>query len=82
MRWVLFGLGAITGLAGYGILGNAETIFHEMMAGTMFICSAVFISGAGIVEAIERTSKDWLRALHAKRDKRIITSNKGDNRNS
>ena len=69
MRILLFVLAILAFLLGVGILAIAKSAIHEIQAFILFLIGAVFLSGAGIVEAVnslgrklasfnERTSND------------------------
>lgn len=58
MRVLLFILAILAFLAGGAILGGAKSAIHEIEAFILFLISAVFISGAGIVEAVNRLRKE------------------------
>lgn len=58
MRILLFLLAILTFLAGCGILAGAKSAIHEIEGFILFLMSAVFISGAGIVEAINLLRKE------------------------
>ena len=57
MRVILFVLAGLAFLAGAGIFSVAESAIHEIEAFMLFLISAVFISGAAVVEAIIMISK-------------------------
>ena len=58
MRFLLFVLAVLAFLAGGGILAGARSAIHEIEAFVLFLIGAVFISGAGIVDAINALRKD------------------------
>jgi len=53
MKILLFILAILAFLSGAGILASAKSAIHEIEAFILFLISAVFISGAGVVEAVE-----------------------------
>jgi hypothetical protein len=57
MRGFLFLLCIVVFLAGAGILMQAKGAIHEIEAFILFLISAVFFVGAGIVEAINSLKK-------------------------
>ena len=54
MSIVLFILTALSFLAGFVIMGAAASSIHEILATCMFIVSAITLSGACIVAAVDR----------------------------
>lgn len=58
MRVLLFLLAVLAFLAGTGILTVAKGAIHEIEAFILFLISAVFISGAGVVEAVNVLRKE------------------------
>ena len=58
MRVILFLLAVLVFLAGAAILTEAESALHEIEAFILFLIGAVFISGAGVVEAVNMLRKD------------------------
>ena len=58
MRILLFLLAILAFLAGAGIFASAKSAIHEIEAFILFLITAVFISGAGIVEAVNQLRKD------------------------
>ena len=52
MRVVLFVFSVLAFLAGAAILSAAKSAIHEIEAFILFLVSAVFLSGACIVDAI------------------------------
>jgi hypothetical protein len=58
MRILLFLLAILAFLAGAGILAGAKSAIHEIEAFILFLISAVFISGAGVVEAVNLLRKE------------------------
>ena len=59
MTVLLFILASVAFLAGGAILGGAKSAIHEIEAFTLFLISAVFISGAGIVEAVNQLRREF-----------------------
>jgi 4-hydroxybenzoate polyprenyltransferase len=58
MRVLLFLLAILALLAGAGILTGAQSAIHEIEAFILFLISAVFMSGAGVVEAVNLLRKE------------------------
>lgn len=58
MRILLFILAILAFLAGASILATAKSAIHEIEAFVLFLIAAVFISGAGVVEAVNLLRKD------------------------
>jgi len=58
MRVLLFLLSILAFLVGIGILVSAKSAIHEIEAFILFLISAVFISGAGVVEAVNLLRKE------------------------
>jgi hypothetical protein len=58
MRILLFLLGNLAFLVGAGILAGAKSAIHEIEAFILFLIGAVFISGAGVVEAVNLLRKE------------------------
>lgn len=58
MRILLFILAILAFLVGVSILNAAKSAIHEIEAFILFLMSAVFISGAGVVEAVNLLRKD------------------------
>lgn len=58
MRILLFLLAILAFLAGAGILAGAKSAIHEIEALILFLIGAVFISGAGVVEAVNQLRKE------------------------
>jgi len=58
MRVLLFVLAILAIVAGAGILTAAESAIHEIEAFVLFLIGAVFISGAGVVEAVTLLRKE------------------------
>ena len=54
MKSLLFLLSALAFLGGAAILANAASAIHEIEAFILFLIFAVFLSGAGIIEAISK----------------------------
>lgn len=54
MRIFLFIFGVLAFLAGALILASAKSAVHEIEAFVLFLVSAVLVSGASIVEAVNR----------------------------
>ena len=52
MRVILLLLAGLSFLAGAGVIGGAENAIHDIEGLMLFLISAVFISGAAIVESI------------------------------
>ena len=57
MRVILFLLSVLAFLAGSGVLVGAESAIHEIEAFMLYLISAVFLSGAAVVEAINAARK-------------------------
>lgn len=58
MKILLFVLAIVAFLAGGGVLAEAKSAIHEIEAFILFLISAVFISGAGVVEAVNQLKKE------------------------
>ena len=58
VRILLFLLAILASLLGGVIMVIAESALHEIQASISFLISAVLISGAGIVEAVNFLRKD------------------------
>jgi hypothetical protein len=58
MRILLFILAILAFLAGASIFAAAKSAIHEIEGFMLFLISAVFISGAGVVEAVNLLRKD------------------------
>jgi 4-hydroxybenzoate polyprenyltransferase len=58
MRIMLFILAILVFLAGVGILADAKSAIQEIEAFILFLIASVFISGAGVVEAVNLLRKD------------------------
>jgi 4-hydroxybenzoate polyprenyltransferase len=58
MRILLFILATLAFLVGASIFTAAESAVHEIEAFILFLISAVFISGAGVVEAVNLLRKE------------------------
>jgi hypothetical protein len=58
MRILLFLLSIISLLAGSAILVAAESAIHEIEAFILLLISAVLLTGAAIIEAINRLRKE------------------------
>lgn len=58
MRVLLFLFAVVALLAGAGILNAAKGALHEIEAFILFLIGAVFISGAGVVEAVSLLRKE------------------------
>ncbi len=58
MRILLFILAIFALFAGATILVDAQGAIHEMEALILFLISAVFITGAGVVEAVNLLRKE------------------------
>lgn len=52
MKVILFLLAILAFLAGFGILAAAKGAIHEIEAFILFLISAVFLSGAAIMDAV------------------------------
>jgi len=62
MKYLLF-ISAILGfLAGIAILAGAKSAVHEIEGFILFLLSAVCMSGAGIIEAVNRLRTEVLSA--------------------
>lgn len=57
MRIVLFVLAAITFLSGAFTTMSATTVFQQIDGGISFIISAILLSGAGIIDAVNQVGK-------------------------
>jgi hypothetical protein len=57
MRIILFLLSVLAFLAGSGVLVGAESAIHEIEAFMLYLISAIFLSGAAVVEAINAARK-------------------------
>lgn len=66
MRVILFILAIVAFLVGAVILAGAESAIHEIEGFVLFLVSAVFISGAAIVEAVNimRKNLEEAAAVH------------------
>jgi hypothetical protein len=58
---LLYILAIVAFLAGGVIWGEAKSAIHEIEAFILFLISAVFISGAGIVEAVARLRQELFK---------------------
>jgi len=56
MRNVLAVISILSFLAGAGILSESKTAIHEIEGFLLFLISASTLSGAGIIEAIQRAT--------------------------
>ncbi len=60
MRILLWILAIVALLVGAIIFAAAKSAIHEIEGFMLFLISAVFISGAGVVEAVNRLRKDMV----------------------
>ncbi len=58
MRILLFVFAILAFLAGVGIIVDAKSAIQEIEAFILFLISAVFVSGAGVVEAVNLLRKE------------------------
>ncbi len=58
MRILLFVLAIFAFVVGLGFLGVAGSAIHEIESFILFLISAVLMSGASVVEAINRLQRD------------------------
>ena len=58
MQFLLFVLAILAFLAGAAIFAGAKSAIHEIEAFLLFLISAIFISGASVVEAVHRLRKE------------------------
>ena len=58
MRIILFVLAILAFITGGSILAVAKSAIHEIEAFVLFLIAAVFLSGAAIVEAVDRLHKE------------------------
>lgn len=58
MRFLLFLLAILAFLAGAGIFVGSKSAIHEIEAFLLFLIGAVFISGAGVVDAVNLLRKE------------------------
>lgn len=58
MKILLFVLAIFAFVFGLGFLGVAESAIHEIESFILFLISAVLMSGASVVEAINRLQRD------------------------
>lgn len=68
MRILLFIFSILAFLAGASILAAANSAIHEIEGFILFLISAVFLSGAGVVEAVNLLRKD-MASLRGQADK-------------
>ena len=54
MRVLLFVLALLALLAGVAILSVASSAIHEIEAFILFVCTAVLLTGAAVVEAVTK----------------------------
>ena len=54
MRILLFVLAVLAFLSGAGVLVSAKSAVHEIEAFILFLVAAVCLSGAGVIEAVNR----------------------------
>jgi len=66
MRILLFILGVLAFTGGLLILSSAKSAIHEIEAFILFLIGSVFVSSAGIVEAINLLRKE-MQILSIKR---------------
>ena len=52
MRWILAIFSILTFCSGISVIVASKSVLHEMLGGILFVMSAIFLSGAGIVDAI------------------------------
>ncbi len=62
MRILLFVTAVLTLLFGLGVFASAKSAIHEIEAFVLFLISAVCMSGAGIVEAVNRLREEFKAA--------------------
>jgi hypothetical protein len=72
MRVVLFLLCVMAFLAGCGVLLAATTAIHEIQAFMLFLISAVLLTGASVVEAINLARKRIEYCLHNPTDAKAV----------
>ena len=65
MRFLLFILAVVAFLIGFGLFSISTSAVHESLAMLTILVGAVFLSGAGIVEAIHQLQKKLLKALES-----------------
>ncbi|MEK6800085.1 MAG: hypothetical protein AABZ12_14065 [Planctomycetota bacterium] len=58
MRFVLLVFALVTFMVGAGILALANSAIHEIEALVLFLITAVFFSGAGVVDSVVHLRKD------------------------
>ena len=58
MRIILFVLTIMAFIAGGSILATAKSAIHEIEAFVLFLIAAVFLSGAAIVESVNRLHEE------------------------
>ena len=62
MKYLLFISAVLSFLAGIAILAGAKSAVHEIEGFILFLLSAVCMSGAGIIEAVNRLRTEVLSA--------------------
>ena len=60
MRMFLLILGVLIGLGGLVVFGGAESAIHEIEAFILFIIAAVLISGAAIVDVLNKIKRFYV----------------------
>lgn len=58
MKVFLFIIAVLAFLSGLGIFGAAASAIHEIEAFMLFLIAAVLLSGAGVIEAVNRLGKE------------------------
>jgi hypothetical protein len=65
VKTLLFVLAVLAFLAGAMVLVGAQSAIHEIEGFVLFVCSAVFLAGSAIVEAVNQL-RDRLAAMPPK----------------
>lgn len=63
MKHVYMVSGILVALFGFAIFQSAETIMHKIFSGAVFTVSAILMTGAGIIESVERAQNRIVSAL-------------------
>jgi len=78
MKILLFLLAILTFMAGASILAVAKSAIHEIEAFILFLISAVFISGASVVEAVNLLRKEVATDKKQARNSQVRTLLSGE----
>jgi hypothetical protein len=58
MHIVLFVLSGLALLCGFGTTASAQGAIHQVYAGVFYVIAAVLLSGAAVVEAVNRLRRE------------------------